>query len=202
MQNCTKTVDEQAGTGVKAFRPFPDRPYFAPLIDVLLHERVVFIEKSRTMMCSWIVSALAAWMMFTRPATTVVFQSEDEDRAVHDVENVKHLWEQSIDPLRKRWQLVTEDSPWKQAYDRLELANGSWCRGLSGRPDKSRSLHPTIFVLDEAAFMTAGAQIYNTVLAARPLHIWVVSSANPGWFREATESALPVDWPTYEEKAA
>lgn len=201
MQKCTKTVDEQADTGVKAYRPFPERPYFRPLIDLLLDERVVFIEKSRTMMCSWIVSALAGWKMFTRPATTVVFQSEDADRAVHDVENVKHLWEHSIPSLRARWKLANEDgNPWKQAFDRLELANGSWCRGLSGRPDKSRSLHPTIFVLDEAAFMTAGAQIYNTVLAARPRHIWVLSSANPGWFREATEAALPVDWP--EKKAA
>lgn len=193
--NGTRTKDEQDKTG-DPFKPFPDRPYFKPIINAVLNEPVLFIEKSRTMMMSWLVSGIFAWLMFTRPATTVVFQSEDEDRATNDVEMIKVLWDQSLPRLKERWKPKGGIHPFDQSYDYFELENGSWCRGLSGKANKSRSLHPTCFGLDEAAFMTQGEEIYNVVKAAYPLHLVVWSSANLGWFRDATELAVPVDWPT------
>lgn len=195
LTECTKTADEQDKTN--PFKPFPKWPFFEPLWKLILSRQITFIEKSRTMMCSWGVAGIFAWLMFNRPLTSVVFQSQDEDRAVHDVDYVKTLWDQSIPPLKARWKTKDDTSPWRQSYNYFELANGSYCIGISGNPDKSRSLHPTVFVLDEAAFMVNGDEIFHTVLAARPLHLVALSSANNGWFREATERAVATNWPAH-----
>jgi hypothetical protein len=171
-------------------------------MDLIMAEPILFIEKSRTMMASWLVSAIFAHMMFTRPATLLVFQSQDRDKALTDVKYVKTLYDQSLPALKARWPTRRGVPPFEQAYDNFEMENGSRCVGLSGEPNKSRSLHPTAFVMDEAAFMDAGEEIFNTMLAAKPLHLVALSSAYPGWFRTATESALPCDWPVAKERAA
>lgn len=137
--------------------------------------------------------------MFTRPAIKVVFQSEDEDRAVHDIEYIKVLWEQSLDSLKSRWPL---DKPLdKQPYFHVAMANGSSAIAIPGNPDKMRSEHPTIAVLDEAAIISRGEQSFNVAAATRCLHLIALSSANPGWFRNMTEFASPVDWPEYKRAA-
>jgi hypothetical protein len=203
LTEATKTKDEQEKNPSLAYKRFPNRPYIRPLLRALDNEEVLFLEKSRTMMASWTVSGWAAHRMFTRPATGVIFQSEDEDRAVSDVEYVKILWEQSEPELRARWKPEKEIPPFQQSYNYFGLANGSWCLGLPGKPDKIRSQHPTIVVLDEAAHITRGKESFNVAVATRCLHIVCLSSANPGWFQQATEGATPVDWPEYgQEKAA
>lgn len=149
------------------------------------------------MMCTWATSGHCAHKMFTLPAFSVVFQSKDEARAVHCVECVKELWRNSIEPLRERWQLSRPiDS---QPYNYLELKNGSWCIGIPGDPDKIRSAHPTIVALDEAAFIDSDEN-YNVAVATRCKQIIALSSARPGWFREFTEFAQPVDWPDYSKR--
>lgn len=193
MTECTETRDDQ--DKVNPYKPFPRLPYLAPLLDVLDHEPVVFLEKSRTMMASWIVAAWAAHMAFTHPATCVVFQSEDEDRAVHDVEYCKVLWRRSLPMLKEQWKLSKEIE--KQPYNEFRISNDSRLLGIPGDPDKLRSEHPTVVVLDEAAHITEGERSYNVAAATRCLHLVCLSSANPGWFRDATEFASPVEWPDY-----
>lgn len=194
LTQCTKTKDEQ--DPLDPYKPFPDDEYLRLYLDVLRHEPVLFVEKSRTMMASWMTSGHCAHLMFNHPAVGVVFQSRDEDRACHDVEYVKELWKNSIDPLRARWPLAKDlDS---QPYYRFELANGSWCTGITGDPQKIRSEHPTIVVLDEAAHIETEAN-YNIARATRCKQIVCLSSAWPGWFREFTEFATPADWPDYND---
>jgi hypothetical protein len=187
LTECTKTQDEQ--DPINPFKPFPKRPYFKPIGDLILREPVSAIEKSRTMMMSWLVSGRIAHRMFTQPATGVIFQSEDEDRALHDVKNVKTLLEHSIAPLRDRWRIRREND------SRLEIENGSWCLGIVGRPDKIRSEHPTIVVFDEAAHMTRLNEAFGVAIATRCLHTIMLSSAKPGQFEEYVTDAVPVDWP-------
>ena len=193
MTECTETRDDQ--DKVAPYKPFPQLPYLPHVIDYLNHEPITFIEKSRTMMASWIVAAWAAHMAFTHPATCVVFQSEDEDRAVHDVEYCKVLWRRSLPLLKEQWKLSKEIE--KQPYNEFRIANDSRILGIPGDPDKIRSEHPTVVVLDEAAHITEGERSYNVAAATRCLHLVCLSSANPGWFRDATEFAVPVDWPDY-----
>lgn len=198
MFHCTRTKDEQEEDQERRYKPFPERPYIKPLLDVLEHEPVVFIEKSRTMMASWLVSAYIAHRCFTEQGIRALIQSEDEARALHDIDYIKVLWEQSDEALRARWKLRDgKSSPWAQAYNTVELDNRSLAIGLVGNPDKVRSEHPTIYMMDEAAIMVRGSYAYDQAIATRCKKIICLSSAFPGWFREHTRDAVPVDWPDY-----
>lgn len=197
LMKATKTFDEQDMQN--PYKPFPDREYISHMFDVFDHEPISFLEKSRTMMASWTVSAWAAHNGFSRPFTTV-FQSEDEDRAVHCVENIKCLWEHSEPELKERWPLARPLD--KQPYNYLEMANGSWFLGIPGNPDKVRSAHPTCYVADEAAFMSYFSEAYGNAVATRAPHIIALSSANPGEFYEFVKNAKPVDWPSYPQREA
>lgn len=196
---CTLTKDEQDPE--TPYKPFPDKLYLKMTFDYLNQEPspVKWIKKSRTMLASWAVSAWSGHHGFTHPATCVAFQSRDERRALKCVEYVKELWKNSLEPLRAGWPLAK--SLERQPDHSLELANGSKFLALTGDPDNIRSEHPTIVVLDEAAFMERGEESYNTALATQCLHMIVLSSANSGWFEDLIEQARPVPWP-YSLEAA
>lgn len=147
------------------------------------------VYKSRTMMASWSMSAAYFHYAATHPATKVVFQSQDEDRAVHDVTNCKILWENSIPRLKEKWPLKKrlED----QAYNRLVLANDSEIVGIPGDPKKIKSEHPTIYAQDESAIIEAGEWALNEAAATRCPRISCVSSAYPGWYADKRERSKP-----------
>lgn len=184
---------QQLGEEANPYKPFPDREYLRWVIEALKAEPILFVEKSRTMMLSWVVSAFCAHWGFTMPATCCVFQSQDLDRAIHDIGYVKTLWEQSPAWLKKRWPL--EKPLDKFAQDELKLANGTKFKAIPGDPDKIRSEHPTIVVLDEAAHIEQGETSYNVAMGASPVKVFCISSAAPGWFQEVSDAAKPVPWP-------
>ena len=196
MTQCTKTKDEQDAEN--PYKPFPDKLYLRLLLAYLEHypSRVKLIKKSRTMMASWTVSGWAAHRCFTKPATCAVFQSQDERRAVADVEYSKELHKNSIPALRDRWLL--DKAIDKQAQHEFQLSNGSQMIAIPRDPDSIRSAHPTIVVLDEAAFMPDAEASYNVALASNCLHLIALSSAYPGWFAEITGSAVPAPFPDFE----
>lgn len=200
LTNCTQTKDEQ--DPIDPYKPFPRKPYFQPLWDLMLDptEKVINGYKSRTMMGSWLYMGFCAHWAFTHPATRVVVQSEDETRSLNDIKMVKVLWERSEVLLRQRWALTKPIE--KQAYNTLELANDSSFLAMVGDPDKIRSEHPTIVVLDEAAYMERGEEAYNVAAATRCLKILCLSSANEGWYEDWFQKSKPVDWPVKREKVA
>ena len=126
----TKTFDDQ--DKLNSFKSFPDKEYIPHILDCLEYESTLFLEKSRTMMASWTVSGWCAHKGFNSPFTTV-FQSQDEDRAVHDVENVKTLWSQSEPELQARWPLAKPMD--KQPYNFLEPVTASVLGGHYNRRD-------------------------------------------------------------------
>lgn len=191
----TKTIDEQDEEN--PLKPFPDREYFPWVLDVMENESTVFIPKSRTMMASWFSAGFIAHKLFTKPHTTCVVQSKDEARALNVIKYIKTLWEHTTPRLRDRWPLKRPLS--RQPYDRFDLENGSWALGVAGDPDRIRSAHPTIVLLDEGAFIDT-EENYNVAVATRAKHIIVVSSANPGWFYEFIRDARDVKWPKYEHQ--
>jgi hypothetical protein len=193
LTECTRTQDEQ--DSLNPYKPFPDRRYFRPLIDVLDNEPQVWIYKSRTMMLTWLVCGWAAHIGFNNAATGVVFQSQDEDRAVHCINCVKILWENSPELLQKRWGLKKPME--KQPYNKLELANKTYFLGIPGNPDKVRSAHPTIFVMDEAAIVLRGEESLNVAVATRCPKMVILSSAYPGFMEEVFQTCSPADWPVY-----
>lgn len=196
----TKTLDEQDPTGENPMKPFPMFSYIPHVLQAFENERTVFLPKSRTMMATWTVCGWAAYKMFQRPATCVVFQSEDEKRALDCVKYVKILWSNSLESLRKRWPLMGDTVMADHAKNELKMANHSRCIGLVGKPDKIRSEHPTIYVADEAAFMTRFNDSFSAARGARPLHVICISSAAPGDFEDIVSTAKPCDWPDWTKK--
>lgn len=200
LTECTKTEDEQ--DPVAPYKPFPkDREYIPHLLDAIENEPVLYIKKSRTMMGTWTVCGWAAHHMFTHPMTTIVFQSEDMDRAINCVKMVKALWRHSLPSLQARWRLRNDKLPDEQSIDIFEMANGSWCRGIPGKnPDKIRSLHPTIYIQDESAIIAQGQESSEAAAATRCLKMIHLSSAFPGWFEDKISGFEPIDWPDYKSK--
>ncbi len=202
LTECTKTEDEQDPEN--PYKPFPkDRPYIKHLLDALQTEKTLFIKKSRTMMGTWTVCGWAAHHMFTNPMTTIVFQSEDMDRAVNCVNMVKALWRHSIPALQARWKLENGKLPSEQRFESFYLDNGSWCKGIPGRnPDKIRSLHPTIYIQDESAIIAQGLESFEAAAATRCLKMICLSSAFPGWFEDKISGFEAIDWPYGSEELA
>jgi hypothetical protein len=186
-------MDEQAlKKGLDPYRSFPLHEYLWAIWQALSIEPVIFIEKSRTMICSWIVSAFCAHMAFTKPATSILFLSADQTRSDHDIKYAKVLWEQSPEYCRSAWPLrkPMDQMPLSALY----LQNDSRLTALPGDPNKARSEHPTIGVIDEAAFIPSDAT-YNVLQAASPMKLICLSSAETGWFEDICEGAKPVVWP-------
>lgn len=187
LTQATKTRDEQ--DKLNPNKPFPDEEYIWTMADTIKTEPVLFIEKSRTVMGTWTGCAVYALEGFTTGQMKYMFCAPDERRAKNCIDYVKALWENSTPKLKERWPLKKELH--LQSTLVFELANGTKFEAIAGGADKVRSAHPTAIMIDEGAFVDDGAECMDVAMAANPLSIIVISSANPGWFREATEFASP-----------
>ena len=194
LTECTKTHDEQ-DVG-NPFKSFPERRFIQPMLWLLDHYPRPKIKKSRTMFQTWLIAGWAAHFGFEHPAVGVIFQSQKEEKAIHCVDCVKTLWENSLPSLQARWPLAKEMR--LQPNIRLEMANKSRFLAIPGDPDQIRFEHPTIWIADEAAFMPRWSECYANALAAKCLKIVCLSSAYPGDFMNLFRESVPVDWGSIE----
>lgn len=186
--NATKTLDEQDPKN--PFKPFPDREYFTVLHKLWIREPIVFVEKSRTMMASWWGAAECLHYVMTHQPSKAIFWAQDEDRAIKLIEYAWTLYNEQDSLLKLEFPLNKPRD--QQKYDRLVLASGGVCMAIPGKgPDKIRSEHPTIVMMDEACFIEQGAEAFDVALASKVLKVLVISSAAPSWFRNLTKDAVP-----------
>ena len=197
LTECTRTMDEQDKE--HPFKPFPKKRYLHALNKFFLSPQLgkKQVLKSRTMMCSWSAAGAYGWLGFTRPATGVVFQSTDLDRALNLVDYVKVLWQNSLDVLKEQWKPRNNVPPNKQSRDSFELDSGSYFHAVAGDVDKTRSSHPTVYVLDEAALHEDGKEVWEVAKRSKALHLVAISTAKPGWYVDMTDPSVvtPEDWP-------
>jgi hypothetical protein len=169
------------------YRPFPAKAYFAVVIEQICNQPVLFIEKSRDMMISWLSVGFFTHAAMTNQEREVLFQSQKEDKAAELIDYAKTLYEQQDEPLKRRFPLA---KPLKeQSALKLEFANGSRIIGIPEGADQIRSYHPWGLLMDEAAFQPEAGEAYD---AAVPVcqKIIVVSSAGPGWFADFVTDEL------------
>jgi hypothetical protein len=144
------------------YRPFPEKPYFPALIQIFQAEPVIFIEKSRDMMLSWICVGFFTHSAMTNDQREVLFQSQKEDKAAELVDYAKTLYEQQDEPLKRQFPLA---KPLKeQAALKLEFANGSRIVGIPEGADQIRSFHPWGLLMDEAAFQPEAGEAYDAAV--------------------------------------
>ena len=186
MQKHTETRDShwRENGATSPFRPFPEYPYFSPLMDGLQAEPHIFIEKSRDMMLSWLCAGYFTHAAMTTQGIDVLFQSQKQEKACELVEYAKILYERTDEEIRKAYPLAKQN----QAADMLEFAHGSRIIAIPGGADQIRSYHPWGLLMDEAAFMPEAGDSYNNALPVCK-KIVVLSSAGPGWFADTSASA-------------
>ena len=175
-QNWTKTENPhylQQGLAYRA--PFPRKSYFEPLFQALSSETRIFIPKTREMLTSWAVMVWATHRAQWFKAEVIV-QTDSEEKAKQLVGYAECLYRNQEGWLRERHALATEASQLS-----LEWKDGGRVFGIPKGEHKIRMFHPTVYIMDEAAFLPEAEQCYN---AASPVakQIIAISSAGPGWF--------------------
>jgi hypothetical protein len=184
---CTHDSHWREAGARNPYRPFPDKPYFRPLLTVIRQQPILFIEKSRDMMISWLCVGFFTHAAMTNEHREVLFQSQKEDKGAELVDYAKTLYDQQNEVLRWRFPLTKPIR--EQSALKLEFANGSRIIGIPEGADQIRSYHPWGLLMDEAAFQPEAGEAYD---AAVPVcqKIVVVSSAGPGWFADFVTGAL------------
>ncbi|HEV2987421.1 MAG TPA: hypothetical protein VG759_03195, partial [Candidatus Angelobacter sp.] len=189
LQNHTQTKDNhwrEAGAR-SCYRAFPDKPHFRPIVDAFQSEPIVFVEKSRDMMISWLCVGLFTHAAMTTAGIEVLFQSQKEDKACELVAYAKTLYNRQNDDIKDAYPLKKG----RQPANILEFAHGSRIIGIPGGGDQIRSYHPWGLFQDEAAFMPEAGEAYDHAVPVCQ-KIVVVSSAGPGWFSEQCQAATDV----------
>lgn len=106
----------------------------------------------------------------------VIVQTDSEDKAMELVGYSECLYRQQPDWLKVRHPLKRDASTLE-----VQWADGGRVLGIPKGVNKIRIYHPTIYIMDEAAFLPEAQQCYD---AAQPVakQIIAISSAGPGWF--------------------
>lgn len=189
LQNYTRTRDShwRERGAHSPYRSFPDMPYFRSVMEYLQQEPIVFIEKSRNMMLSWLCVGYFTHVAMTNPGVEVLFQSQKEEKAFELVDYAKTLYELQRPELKEAFPLARKLKA--MAASELLFANGSRIFGIPGGGDQIRSYHPWGLLMDEAAFMTEAGECYDHAVSVCQ-KIVVLSSAGPGWFADISASAM------------
>lgn len=175
-QNWTKTENPKyLEQGLEQFAPFPKKTYFVPLFEALKREKLLFIPKTREMVTSWScmvhVTHRAQWYN-----AEVIVQTDSEDKAKRLVSYAECLYRNQEPWMRSRHPLAKEATALA-----IEWQGGGKVFGIPKGEHKIRMYHPTIYVMDEAAFLPEAEACYNAALPVAG-QIIAISSAGPGWF--------------------
>lgn len=127
------------------------------------------------MLTSWAVMVYATHKAQWFKAEVIV-QTDSEDKAKQLVSYAECLYRNQELFLRERHPLSCEASSLS-----IEWEEGGKVHGIPKGEHKIRIWHPTVYVMDEAAFLPEAEQCFN---AAHPVakQIIAISSAGPGWF--------------------
>ncbi len=170
------------------YEPFPQKPYFKPVFDLILSGPIWWFEKSRDMMLSWECVAYFMWEAQRTPLCGVLLQCQKEKKAEQLISYAKCLWERQPDWLREQFPLARPLS--RQASLELEFSSGSYFQGIPGGADQIRSYHSWGYLNDESAFQPDAGECYNEAISAVAGKIIFNSSAGPGWYADARNDAV------------
>jgi hypothetical protein len=174
----TKTEDTHwLKKGTEPIAPFPKKDYFVVIARELMDWDVVFIEKSREMMTSWLACGLITHMAKFLPGVQWVMQTEKEDKVVALVNYCRILEQRQAPWMQARNPLVMDNTT------HLKWQNGGEIIGVPKGANQFRLYHPYGALFDEAAFLPEFMQALGTVKPVAK-RIWAISSAGPGAFAD------------------
>lgn len=173
----TRTEDTHwLAKGTNFLERFPRKEHLRVVMQYLLSEPALFIQKSREMLMSWLVTVYIAWMCTTKPVFAVA-QTGKEDKVAELIEYARILYRNQEPWMQARNLLVVDNEL------ELKWAKGGRFLGVPKGADQIRVHHPHIYFQDESAFLPEAQQAFDTV---RPVakQIICVSSDEIGWFHD------------------
>jgi hypothetical protein len=184
LQNLTLTEDDHwlaKKTAPKA--PFPRKEYFRYVLGAMQFPVVypsdlcqqLYIPKSREMMTSYLACGYVSWLCQWHPNLFCVLQSQQEAKAEELIRYTKILYDNQPKWMKEKHPVVRDNALVR------EYQNGSRIMGLPKGENQVRSLHPFLYLADEAAFLE---EFRECVAAVQPVakQIIAISTANPGPF--------------------
>jgi len=175
------------------YEPFPQWPYIQHVFDLLRLRRIVWLEKSRDMMVSWICVAYLTLEAMKVPQRGILFQTQKDDKVKELVKYAKCLyrhqprWIKEAYPLAKSMRLQADDS--------LVFAHGGRIVGIPGGANQIRTYHPWGYLNDESSFQPDAGECYNEALSAVKGKIIFNSSAGPGWYADVRRDIVRSEEP-------
>ena len=172
-------------------RPFTIFPYIEPIVHTWLREKILFIEKSRDMMVTWLIVTLYTWDTLFHRNRENIFQSDDSAKAFDLVERAHFLWENQPAFLRDIHPASITSGNSRSGILRVP-SMGSVIMGFPQGPDQVRQFHPSGVFQDEAAFQIEAEKAFIAVKPAIQAggRFTAVSSANPGWFTKCVRDVV------------
>lgn len=197
---CVWTLD-QASQQVRRFPDLSDTPcgsacgmgcqnYINHLVNRWLREKRLLVPKSRRVLVSWIMVSLHCWLARFFPGTTIAFVSRkqglnDSEGAAELVRRVKFIEEHlpvEIEPLAFQYN-----------FARLKYPTiGSEIIGVAQGADQLRQYTLTAIFADEMAYWELAHDTYSASIPTLEGggRFTGVSSANPGFFKQAVFDSL------------
>lgn len=170
------------------YEPFPRWPFWIPFFEFLeSDEKVILIEKSRSMMVSWAIVGYFVLQAMLVPEREIVFQSMKQEKADELIVYAKTLWKNQPEFLREAFPLKKD--PDKMAQGEFSLKNGSAIWSIASGKGQIRSYHPWGYFNDESCFQFDASEAYNDALPACQKIIFN-STAYPSWFADFLVDAV------------
>jgi hypothetical protein len=180
LQEAVKTRDEH--DKAHPVKPFPFKPYVAPLFERFDKEKTTFIIKSRQMVITWLACAYAlhASQFFEHQLALIISEKFEKSAAL--VERIRFMythqpaWLQTLNPLDRKM--------CDQPIGTLTFNKGSRILALPEGPDQVRMHTASLIVMDEADFYESFQKTYDACLPS--IHgggkLIALSTVNPGMF--------------------
>ena len=161
-------------------------PYHEPIIRTWLREKILFIEKSRDMMTTWLVVAMYTWDTLFHKNRENIFQSDDSTKTADLVERAFFIWNNQPAFLKNIHPAIYAVGQTRSGILKVPSLS-STILGFPQGPDQIRQWHPSGCFVDEAAFQVEAEAAF---MAIKPAiqgggRYTAVSSANPGFFMRA-----------------
>lgn len=172
-------------------RPFTVFPYIEPIVRTWLREKIIFIEKSRDMMVTWLIVTLYTWDTLFHNNRENIFQSDDSSKALDLVERGYFIWENQPAFLRDVHPATFSHGNTRGGIFKVPDLK-SVIYGFPQGPDQIRQFHPSGVFQDEAAFQVEAEKAFTAVKPAIQAggRFTAVSSANPGWFTKCVRDVV------------
>ncbi len=180
LSGAVKTKDEHDKED--PVKPFPMKPYVAPMVETFEREKTTFIVKSRQMVITWLTCAYALHQAQFFPHRLVLIISQKFEKSAALVDRIRFMylnqpeWLKMLNPLDKQMR--------DQPQGTLSFLNGSKILALPEGEDQIRMHTSSLVVMDEADFWENFKKTYEACLptVAGGGKLIALSTVRPGMF--------------------